>query len=452
MTHPISKIDFSLTPRIFKLAIPVIATAQMDNVVGIATLYMVGKLGPGAISTVGISWQIIVVIMVTMMAITTGTFALVAQAIGAGSARDASAITKQAITLMSILSVGISLFGIVATPTMLTFLSVPPDVADLAKPYLEVFFASLILIALTYTQMTCFYAAGNTRTPLYIILITNVITIIASYGFIFGVWGLPTLGVVGSAYGMIVGRVLSVAFFFWALYSGRFAITLLPDTSYRLNRDLAGRILKIGIPAGLQGLFRNGSGLIFLKFVALTTASTAALAAFSIGNQVERVVRRTSLSFGTVATTLVGQSIGAKDPDEAERRGWTTLVISILSLALMGLPVIFFAYPTMALFTDASDVIAIGVLYLYAIALSEPFMCAATTAGGGLQGAGDTVPALVYTLVSQWLIRLPAAYILAFPLGYDTTGLWIALVIFSALQGILTARKFLKGEWKTRRI
>ncbi|MFT5369161.1 MAG: Na+-driven multidrug efflux pump [Candidatus Latescibacterota bacterium] len=243
-----------------------------------------------------------------------------------------------------------------------------------------------------------------------------------------------------------------MAFFFWALYSGRFAITLLPDTSYRLNRDLAGRILKIGIPAGLQGLFRNGSGLIFLKFVALTTASTAALAAFSIGNQVERVVRRTSLSFGTVATTLVGQSIGAKDPDEAERRGWTTLVISILSLALMGLPVIFFAYPTMALFTDASDVIAIGILYLYAIALSEPFMCAATTAGGGLQGAGDTVPALVYTLVSQWLIRLPAAYILAFPLGYDTTGLWIALVIFSALQGILTARKFLKGEWKTRRI
>lgn len=452
MTHPTSKIDFSLTPRIFKLAVPVIATSQMDNVVGIATIYMVGKLGPTAISTVGISWQIIVVIMVSMMAITTGTFALVAQAIGAGSARDASATTKQSLTLMSLLSIGVSPFGIIATPTMLTFLSVPPDVVDLAKPYLQVFFASLILMALTYTQMTCFHAAGDTRTPFYITLITNIITVIASYGFIFGVWGLPTLGVVGSAYGMIVGRILSVALFFWALYSGRFAITLLPDTSYRLRRDLAGRILKIGIPAGLQGLFRNGSGLIFLKFVALTSASTAALAAFSIGNQVERVVRRTSLSFGTVATTLVGQSIGAKDPDEAERRGWTTLVISILSLALLGLPVVFFARPIMALFTDASDVIAIGILYLYAIALAEPFMCAATTAGGGLQGAGDTVPALIYTLVSQWLIRLPTAYILAFPLGYDTTGLWIALVIFSALQGILTARKFLKGEWKTRRI
>lgn len=224
MTHSTSKIDFSLTPRIFKLAIPVIATSQMDNVVGIATIYMVGKLGPTAISTVGISWQIIVVIMVSMMAITTGTFALVAQAIGAGSARDASATTKQAVTLMSLLSVGISLFGIAATPTMLAFLSVPPNVVDLAKPYLQVFFASLVLMALTYTQMTCFHAAG------------------------------------------------------------------------------------------------------------------------------------------------------------------------------------------------------------------------------------DTVPALIYTLVSQWLIRLPVAYILAFPLGYDTTGLWIALVIFSALQGILTAQKFLKGEWKIRRI
>lgn len=452
MMHPASRIDFTLIPQIFKLAVPVIATSQMDNVVGIATIYMVGKLGPTAISAVGISWQVIVVIMVTMMAITTGAFALIAQAIGAGSARDASATAKQAFTLLSLLSIGISLFGIVATPAILAFLSVPPGVAGLAKPYLLVFFASLILMALTYTQMTCFHAAGDTRTPLYIALISNVVIVVASYGFIFGTWGLPRLGVVGSAYGQIVGRILNVALFFWALYSGRFAIALLPNTSYRPNWDLARRILKIGIPAGLQGLFRNGSGLIFLKFVALTTSSTAALAAFSIGNQVERVVRRTSLSFGTVATTLVGQSMGAKDPDQAERRGWTTLVISVLSLALLGLPVVFFARPILAIFTEASDVIAIGIVYLYAVALSEPFMCTAVAAGGGLQGAGDTVPALIYTLVSQWFIRLPVAYLLAFPLGYDTTGLWTALVIFSVLQGFLTTRKFLKGEWKARRI
>ena len=124
------------------------------------------------------------------------------------------------------------------------------------------------------------------------------------------------------------------------------------------------------------------------------------------------------------------------------------------TLAIVGLGTIIFnaAQPIMSLFTKAEDVIHIGIYYLYAIAIAEPFMCLAIISGGALRGAGHTTPPLYYTVISQWLIRLPAAYLLAFVLGYDIYGLWAALVVFSVLQGLLTVRKYSAGDWKNRTI
>ena len=419
---------------------------------GIVDIYMVGRLGPEAISAVGISRVIIMVIAVMMIAVTTGAFAMVAQFIGAGSLRQASATAKQSFTLVALISVGLSLLGIATARVSLEALSLAPEVVDLGTPYLRVFFAGMIFMTLNFAVTNCLYGAGDTRTPLYINILIGAVKVVASYLLIFGVWGLPELGVIGAAAGTVIGRICGVTVGFALLYSGRFRLKLLPGTSYLPDLDLARRILRIGVPSALQGLFRNGSGVVFVKLVALTDAGTAAVAALSIGNQMERVLRRTSLAIGTAATTLVGQNLGAENPGQAERSGWTTVLVGVASMALLGAPVALFARPLLGIFTDAPDVIQVGVVYFYAMAMAEPFMCMAITAGGGLRGAGDTRPGLYYTLVSQWLIRLPVGYFLAFHLGYDITGLWAALVLFSALQGFLTMRKFAKGEWKEREI
>ncbi len=159
-------------------------------------------------------------------------------------------------------------------------------------------------------------------------------------------------------------------------------------------------------------------------------------------------MRRTSLSFGTAATTLVGQRLGAGDGDGAERNGWTAILIGTISMALFGAPLAFFAEDIMGLFTQDTAIIEVGTIYIWAIVLAEPLHCMAITAGGGLRGAGDTKPALYYTVIAQWIVRLPVGYALAFWLDYDIEGLWISLVAFSALQGWLTVRKFALGEWK----
>ncbi len=446
------RIDFSLARKILLLTLPVTLGRQLENIIEMVNLFMIGKLGAEAISAYGISRTVTMVTSVSMMAVTTGTFSLVAQAIGAGSFKNASATAKQALGLLLLSSIVISPSGVLAAPYMLPALSVGPEVVQMGTPFLQVFYLGMPFMTLNYAITTCLHGAGDTRTPFYIGLLNNSVKLSISYLLIFGVFGLPRLGVTGAAVGDIVGRGVGVIVGFWVLYSGRFGLTLLPETSYRPNWNLARRILKIGVPAAFQGFVRNGSSLVYVKLIALTKLSTPALAAFSIGRQIERVLRHTSLSFGTAATTLVGQSLGQKNPDQAERWGWTTMATAMVVVVTLSVPAVLFAPQIIGVFTDVPDVIGIGVIYLFAIVLSEPFMCVGYTSAGGLQGAGETLPPFYYTVVSQWFVRLPIAYLLAFTFGYDINGIWGALIVFSITQGLLNLRKFAKGDWKVKKI
>ena len=446
------RFDFKITRPYLGLTLPVAVGTQMDNLVGFAEIFLVRSLGENAISAVGISRQIVWVVAILMVTVATGTMAMVAQAVGARNLEEASQTAKQSLTLVTLLSGAIGLFGFFTSEMALASLSVPEEIAALGAPYLRVFFLTVPMMGIQRTIDTCLYASGDSRTPLIIAIVSIIVRIFVAYGLIFGTWGLPEMCVTGAAAGGLAGGVVGNVTGLWALYSGRFGLVLLPDTSFVPERARTTRILRIGIPAALQGLFRNGSNLAYLKLVALTAHPAVALAAFTIANQMERFLRRSSLAFGTAATSIVGQSLGAGDLEEAERRGWTSLVISVAGLAAIGVPIVIFARQFMEIFTDGPEVIAVGVVYLYAMALAEPLMTTAITSEASLRAAGNTIPALYYTLIAQWLVRIPLAWVLAFTMGLDVYGIWYALVIFSGVQGVLTLRKFAKGEWKTRKL
>ncbi len=419
---------------------------------GVADIYLVGHLGADAISAVGISQILTMVVGVVMIAISTGAFALVAQATGANDERAVSATTKQALVLVALVSAGLSLLGAAGARTAFELLSMPTAVVELGSTYLHVFFSGLVFMTLNFTLNNCLYGAGDARTPLYLNIFMSLLKVCLSYAFIFGVGPLPALGVMGAALATVLSRAIGFSFAIALVKSNYLKLRFLPNTSFFPEKERARRMLRIGIPSAVQGLFRNGSGVVFVKLVALTANPIAAVAAYSIGNQVERIVRRTSLAFGTAATTLVGQCLGAGDKDEAERSGWTAMAVGSFSMAIFAVPLALCAERIMGLFTQDSAIIEVGVVYIWAIVLAEPLHCLAITAGGGLRGAGDTKPALYYTIISQWLVRLPVGYALAFYLGYDIEGLWFSLIAFSALQGWLTARKFALGEWKEREL
>lgn len=442
----------SLQRQILAIAVPVALSSQIDTLVGIADLFIVSDLGPDAISATGMARMITMVLGVVMISATTGAFAMVAQHIGGGRLVEASATAKQAFTLVTLITVTLSIVGWFGSRVGLELLSLAPAVVDLGEDYLRVFFIGMLFLTLNFAISSCFYGTGDARTPLYINIVASVIKVICTYVLVRGAFGLPTLGVAGAALGTLIGGFCGFLLGVGLLYSGRFRMRLLPETSYRLDPDLARRMLRIGIPAALQGLFRNGSGLVFAKLVALTPGGTASVAAYSIGSQVERMLRRTSLAFGTASTTLVGNSLGAGSRDEAESRGHDTNRVGMVAMVLCGIPVLLLARPFMELFTTDPEVVAIGVVYLWAVALAEPFMCLGITAGGAMRGAGDTKPALYYTIIAQWLVRLPAGYLLAFTLGWREQGLWIATVLLAIVQGLLTWGKFRQGHWLDREL
>jgi Na+-driven multidrug efflux pump len=242
------------------------------------------------------------------------------------------------------------------------------------------------------------------------------------------------------------------------LFSGRFAVKLSRNTSFRPDWSLVGRMLRVGIPVSGQNIVRTLANLAFLLVVTNSAAAgfrrQANVAAYSVGIQSEAFSFMPALALSVVATTLVGQAQGAGDSAEAERRGWTTGLISVVDMSAAGVVLFVFAPQIIAVFNSAGDplVTSVGIAYLRINALVEPFLAISIVMRGALSGAGDTRPPLYYTILSQVLIRLPLSYVLVMETGAGINGAWYAMALSTVVQGVLTAHRFYSNKWKLIRV
>jgi putative MATE family efflux protein len=188
--------------------------------------------------------------------------------------------------------------------------------------------------------------------------------------------------------------------------------------------------------------------MILLRFVASTIHGTYAIAALSIGLQIEAISFMPGVAFGTGAMTLVGQNLGAGKPGRAKKNGLTATWIATIIMSCVGLLFYIFAEQIIDLFTESVDVIVIGGDYLRIMAYSQPFLALAMVFSGGLRGAGDTKTPLIYTIIHSWLVRIPSIYVLGFMLNLQTTGIWWAMTLSTVTQGLATWWKFQQGDWQ----
>jgi len=317
---------------------------------------------------------------------------------------------------------------------------------------MRIIFAGLFSMVLNFTINAILQGAGDTRTPLKIMVLINILNIILNYLLIFGIGLFPQMGIIGAAWGTVIARSVGGAIGLWVLVSDRFAARTLLHKRLKIQLRLIKEIIRIGFPAGVQGLVRSGAGMILMRFVAMTVHSTYAVAAFSIGFQIEAISFMPGLAFGAVAMTLVGQNLGARKPERAKQSGSSATMLATLFMSGMGLLLFIFARPIIGIFSTNSDVINIGVDFLRIMAYSQPFLALVMVVSGGLRGAGDTITPLKYTVIHGWLIRLPLAYLLAFLLGFQTTGLWWAMTISTITQGLATWWYFNQGRWQQIKI
>lgn len=447
-------LDRKLLGTIGNLAYPVVLANLLQATVGIVDIWMVSRLGTQATAAVGLSRQLIMIVIISVAGLAVGTRTMVAQFTGARRPDMVTRVVVQSILVTFFVSVGTSLVGVVFGPLLLVVVGAGPEITALGTPYMQLFFALSIFMIFNFMFNAMLQGAGDMKTPLAIMAFINVIHVFFNYMFIYGVGPFPEMGVTGAAAGTMTSRFVGVLIGLGVLFSGRFAVKISTRASFLPDRDLMRRLLRIGIPVAGQNVVRTLANFGFLWVVTNSAAAgfrrQANVAAYTIGIQSEAFSFMPALALAIVATTLVGQAQGAGDSSEAERRGWIVGVIGVVAMSMIGVVLFLFAPQIISVFNEAGDeaVAEAGIAYLRINALVEAFLALAIVMRGGLDGAGDTRPPLYYTILSQWLIRLPLSYALVMSLNMGINGAWYAMAFSTVIQGILTANRFRSNRWK----
>ena len=434
---------------VFRLALPAMGEQMLSMMVGIVDTYLVGHLGAASLAAVGLANQWVMFAAMLFGAIATGATALIARFVGAREKAQANEVLRQSMLLGVGIGAVATLLGTTLAEPAVRLLGAEEEVVAMSTAYLRIVASIFFFSTLMFIGNASLRGAGDTRTPLFVMLTVNVVNIAVAWTAINGPFGLPKMGVAGSAIGAAAGRVIGSIFVISLLLKGRSGIRLRLGGLHP-DRDLIRRILHVGLPTGVEQLFFRSGHMVFARILAeLGTVSYAA-------NQV--AMNGWSLSFmpgfgfALAATTLVGQSLGAQDPDGAQQRGYTAYRLSATLMGTMGFFFLLFPAEIVGFFTNDPEVIAIGTMPLRMVGLIQPLLAATQVFPGALRGAGDTRFPMAVTGASIWFIRLPLAYLFALVLGWGLPGAWGALALDLSMRGLLNFLRFRGGRWKTVKV
>jgi putative MATE family efflux protein len=445
-----SRVKLHLWRDIWTISWPTVVYSLLETVVGLVDIYFAGFLGAEVVAAVGFARQIFLVLMIGTLSITTGTVTMVAQSYGARLYGRASAVAHHSLALAVVSGLFIGVIGVFVSRPLLVGLGASSSVILHGTLYLQVLMAGVIFMMINFSTNAVFRALGDTRTPLKIALLINLLNIVFSYVFIFGVWVFPVMGVMGIALGTILARFIGAILAMIMLANKERQVRIQFYTPF--DKEIFYQILSIGIPSGFSGFFRNGARILFFSILAATQVGTIAVAAATVGFQIRMLAIMPALAFQVATSALVGQMIGAGKMVRAEEYGWTSITFCSVIMATVSLPVFLFPQFLVSLFTDHPEVLALSTLTLRAISLEQFCNSVAIVVSGALSGAGDTIPSMNYTIISQWLLMLPLAYYLSHMTSWDVTGAWIAWGFAPLVQMVLTLMRFMNGYWKTLRV
>jgi putative MATE family efflux protein len=442
-----------LRRQVLTLALPAVGEQFLNLLVGLADVYLIGhittsavaQLGYGAaegLAGVGLANYVIWLVTTLFMAGAVGSTALIARATGARDIAEANAVVRQSVLLGLLMGlVGMVIMYLAAGMAMRLF-GAPAEIAPLGTNFLHITAFSMPLAGVMFMCTAALRGAGDTKTPLLVMLLINGLNIVISWLLINGHFGFTPLGVSGAAWGMALARSIGGLVAVGVLLRGVGLLKLdrlpLPD------RALLRRIVAIGLPTGGEMLAFQGALMIYARFV--THLGTVPYAAHNTVINAESISFLPGAGFAVAATTLVGQALGAKDRQLARRSGHEAYIQSAVFMTLMGALFIIVPEWFLSLLVDDPEVVAAGVLPLRLVGAIQPLLAANFVYAGALRGAGDTKTPLLIKLVSPWLVRLPLAFWLI-PL-YGLVGAWIAMSIDLALQGALSWWFFRGDHWE----
>ncbi|GAC1385003.1 MAG: MATE family efflux transporter [Herpetosiphon sp.] len=438
---------------VFALAMPAVGEQFLNMLVGLSDTFLVGhihgdvaaRLGytsAAALAAVGLASYVVWVVTSLFMAVAAGTTALVARAMGSGDHQTA----REALNQSLLLGVAMGLAGVVIASfpaeAEMRLLGAAPEVQALGSQFLHIASLTMPLSGLLFIGTAALRGAGDTRTPLFVMLLINGINIGIAWTLVNGAAGIPALGLAGSAWAAAIARGVGGIVVVLALIRRKGALRL--RQMPRPQAAMLKRILRIGLPTGGEQLAFQGALMIFARQIA--GLGTVAYAAHNTVLTIESVSFLPGLGFGVAATTLVGQWLGAKDPAAARTSTHASFWQGAAFMALMGLLFMVIPKTLLGFMVNDPQVVAAGAGPLRVVGMVQPLLAANFVYAGGLRGAGDTRYPLWVKLISPWLVRLPLALVLIPSFGLF--GAWVALSVDLAFQGVLSYWRFRGPTWE----
>jgi putative MATE family efflux protein len=433
---------------------PIMLASLLQALVGFTDVLFVGRLpdATAALAAVNMCWKVVFVVMVIVFAVTTGSQVIVSRSVGAGDLHTAQRATGQAFLLLELL-VGLVLtpLGLYLAPWLLRVTGATPELEAIGTPYLRAMFLTGPAMLTSFLFASSLQGAGDSRSPLILNALINVLNAGLNWALIFGHLGLPALGVMGSALGTFTARWVGAAAALMLMSSGRLALSVNWAAHLKPDFGMWWRMLRIGVPSALQGLVRALSGWIVVRILALTPDVEAVIGGNAIAEQILMLSAFIGFAAMPAGMTVVGQNLGAGQPERAESGAWAVVKLAV---GLTAVPIV--AYVLAAPFwvrlvgREASpEALAYGATALRILAVGDVCWAANMALGGALRGGGDTVSPLIFTVVTQLLMGIGAGALIVAYTPAGPPGLWGAVVVAMYAQSAITIWWFRRGRWKT---
>ncbi len=436
----------SIRSAIALLAIPMILELSLESVFAVVDMFFVGRLGANAIAAVGLTELAITLVYSVAIGLSTAATAVVARRIGEKDPDGAAHAGMQSILLAFIITIVISSFGIYFAPDILHLMGASDEVVRDGAVFTRIMLGGSLVIILLFLINGIFRGAGDAAMAMKSLWVASLLNIILCPCLINGYGPFPELGLKGAAIATTIGRGAGVLYQCYHLYLGRGTIKV-RWPHFKWDTPVIKTIISIGWPATLQFLIQSGSWIIMGVLVA-KTGGTAATAGYQIAirNIVFFILPAWGLS--NAAATLVGQNLGANQPERAERSVMLTMRYNAVFMSAVMFIFIFFSSPIISIFTKDEEVHRIGTLALQVIGSGFIFYGIGMVMIQALNGAGDSRTPTWINLFGFWFFQIPFAYVLSVTFNEGPLGAFIAVPVAEVAIALAGWYFFKKGKWK----
>jgi putative MATE family efflux protein len=430
---------------IFMLSVPMILEMMMESLFAIVDVFFVGKLGVDAIATVGLTESIIMIVYSICVGLSMGVTAMVSRRVGENKHKDAADVAYQSILVTAFLALIIGVLGFIYAKDLLYIMGASDELINQGYGYTQILIGGNITIMLLFILNAVFRGAGDASIAMRALWVSNGLNLILDPLFIFGFGPIEGMGVKGAAIATTIGRSIGVGYQIYMLLNGKSVIRMVrANLVFRMNVML--RLIRVSLGGMGQYLISTASWIFLVRII--SHFGSEAIAGYTISIRIIIFTILPSWGISNAAATLVGQNLGANQPERAENSVWKCAFYNMLFLLVISILFFTFAEFLVKIFNADGEVLRHGVTALKYICAGYVFFAYGMVVSQAFNGAGDTRTPTIVNFFSYWMLQIPLAYILAMLTPLEIKGIYVAILTAEIFLAIVVVLIFRKGKWK----